>query len=65
MRAIDNAVVEGMKAYLKRCSNGGMPQNQIDLILEHVNAAADLQYFSISTMEHSRTLLDIISRGHE
>jgi hypothetical protein len=42
---IDDAVYAAIKSYLRTCSSGGMPDEEVDMVCLHVDAAADLAYF--------------------
>lgn len=48
---VDQAVIDAMNGYLRTCSSGGMPQEQIDLVRTHFEAAADLSYFTVVLFE--------------
>jgi hypothetical protein len=43
---IDQAAYAAMQRYLRTCSAGGMPQELVEAIDLHVDAAADLGMFS-------------------
>ena len=51
---IDRTMANAMKGYLRTCSAGGIPQEEIDLIVTHVDQAAKLHYFAtaFATAQH-------------
>lgn len=45
---MDEAAKKAVEGYLRTCSSGGMPQDQMALVRRHVEAAADLNYFALA-----------------
>lgn len=47
---IDDACKDAIGGYLRTCSNGGMPDKEVDLVRNHCEAMADLNYFSVMVL---------------